>query len=84
MPPRCSKQWYFNTFCAVDAATFEARSYDELGPTAPIRDYLNGHVKPYDVCALVLALEEEAASSSARPSTYPSSTVPHATHLPVP
>ena len=67
MPPRCSKQWYFSTFCAVDDATFEARRYGELGPAAPISEYLNGQVKPYDVCALLLALEEGAASSSASP-----------------
>lgn len=60
LPPRCSKQWYFSTFCAVDAATFEERSYDRLGADVPIRDYLNGHVKPYDVCALLLALEESS------------------------
>lgn len=58
LPPRCSKQWYFSTFCGVDAATFEARSYESLEADVSIREYLNGHVKPYDVCSLLLALED--------------------------
>ena len=32
----------------MDAATFEARSYESLEADVSIREYLNGHVKPHD------------------------------------
>jgi hypothetical protein len=40
MPARCTKQWYFETFCGVDAAAFAREGLDALGPDVDI-------VKPY-------------------------------------
>jgi hypothetical protein len=56
LPARCSKQWYFETFCGVSAAEFAAQQLDALGADAPIVPRLNGYVKPYDVVALLAAL----------------------------
>ena len=69
LPERCSKQWYFETFCGVDAETFAAKRafYEGLGPDAEISPYLNGHVKPYDVCALIFALPDAASAFDLRP-----------------
>ena len=80
--PRCSKQWYFNTFCAVDAAisrrartTSRPDGTDTRLPQRPrqaARRVRAGARTRGGGCELECA------------STYPSSTVPHATHLPVP
>ncbi|KAG8462470.1 hypothetical protein KFE25_010295 [Diacronema lutheri] len=56
LPERCSKQWYFATFCSMDADAFEEGAYDELGASADIGAHLNGFVKPYDVIALMTVL----------------------------
>ncbi|KAG8457273.1 hypothetical protein KFE25_011947 [Diacronema lutheri] len=61
LPPRCSKRWYFETFCGVPAVEFEARGLDALDETADIGAHLKGFVKPYDVCALMMALPFVAA-----------------------
>lgn len=49
-------QWYFQTFCGVDKDTFEARGLNELDESADIGHHLKGFVKPYDVCALMMAV----------------------------
>ena len=46
LPARCSKQWFFETFCGVDKADFEAQGHAALSATARIRDHLRGYVKP--------------------------------------
>jgi hypothetical protein len=56
LPARCSKQWYFETFCGVDGAVFAQQQLDTLGADEPIVPRLNGFVKPYDVVALLAAL----------------------------
>ncbi|KAG8469828.1 hypothetical protein KFE25_006283 [Diacronema lutheri] len=56
LPARCSKQWYFETFCGVDAAEFAAKGHALLDGDANIREHLNGFVKPYDVVALMTIL----------------------------
>ncbi|KAG8457385.1 hypothetical protein KFE25_005066 [Diacronema lutheri] len=56
LPARCSKPWFFETFCGVDGAQFEARGLARLGADDPIGEHLNGFVKPYDVVALMAAL----------------------------
>eukprot|EP00304_Pavlova_gyrans_P006070 CAMPEP_0206049134 /NCGR_PEP_ID=MMETSP1466-20131121/26043_1 /ASSEMBLY_ACC=CAM_ASM_001126 /TAXON_ID=44452 /ORGANISM="Pavlova gyrans, Strain CCMP608" /LENGTH=1171 /DNA_ID=CAMNT_0053424217 /DNA_START=35 /DNA_END=3550 /DNA_ORIENTATION=+ len=56
LPPRCTKQWYFETFCGISKEDFKAKGFDELGGDAPIKQHLNGFVKPYDVIALMTAL----------------------------
>ena len=47
LPARCSKQWYFETFCGVSEAQFARGRFDELGPGDRIRQHLDGYVKPY-------------------------------------
>ena len=50
-------QWYFATFCGVSAADFVARGLDTVGVEATdIINHLDGHVKPYDVLALMAVL----------------------------
>jgi hypothetical protein len=47
LPARCSKEWYCETFCAMDGAAFEAQRMGELDASADIRSHLQGFVKPY-------------------------------------
>lgn len=47
LPSRCTKAWFFATFCGEDAAQFEANHREELGRDDTISQYLNGYVKPY-------------------------------------
>ena len=46
LPPRCTKQWYFETFCGVSKAEFEAKELDKLDASENIVSRLNGFVKP--------------------------------------
>ena len=46
LPARCTKQWYFETFCGVSAAEFENRGLSGLGAEVDIVSHLNGFVKP--------------------------------------
>ena len=46
LPARCTKQWYFETFCGVSAAEFEQRGLSRLGAEVDIISHLNGFVKP--------------------------------------
>lgn len=46
LPARCTKQWYFDTFCGVGAAEFDDKDFAALGPDADIVPHLNGRVKP--------------------------------------
>ncbi|KAJ1634777.1 hypothetical protein T492DRAFT_494962 [Pavlovales sp. CCMP2436] len=61
LPPRCSKLWFFETFCGEDASTFASRGRDALGESVDITTYLTGHVKPYDVLALMTVLPQTEA-----------------------
>jgi hypothetical protein len=45
-------QWFFETFCAIDAPAFAARGLAALGIDDDIVGCLDGVVKPYDVLAL--------------------------------
>lgn len=58
LPERCSKLWYFTTFCGVDAATFVRLGLDALGADEDIVARLDGIVKPYDVIALMTVLPQ--------------------------
>ena len=42
LPQRCTKQWYFETFCGVGAATFAERGHDAMGPGDDIINFLDG------------------------------------------
>ena len=46
LPARCSKQWFFETFCGVDAAKFERRGCGAFDGSIDIAKHLNGFVKP--------------------------------------
>ena len=48
--------WYFKTFCGIDKESFVSRQLDALDASTNIKPYLKGTVKPYDLCALILAL----------------------------
>ena len=48
LPARCTKQWYFETFCGVGADDFAQRGYASLHKDDNINQMLNGFVKPYD------------------------------------
>jgi hypothetical protein len=48
LPARCSKAWFFETFCNVSPADFQRLDASgALGPAVDIRAHLNGFVKPY-------------------------------------
>jgi hypothetical protein len=42
LPSRCTKQWFFATFCGVGAAEFEAQALCTLGAETSILPHLNG------------------------------------------
>ena len=48
LPARCSKEWYFATFCGVPESKFDPVTHGSLTGDAPIVNFLNGFVKPYD------------------------------------
>lgn len=56
LPTRCTKQWFFETFCGVDENAFVAARFDHLPANADIARFLHGFVKPYDVIALMSVL----------------------------
>jgi len=56
LPARCTKQWYFETFCNIPREDFERRNLDELGPDTQIVRYLHGEILPYDVIAVMTIL----------------------------
>jgi len=68
LPARCSKQWFFETFCGENAATFASCGRVALDERTDINTYLTGHVKPYDVLALMTVLPLTEALFS-RPAT---------------
>ncbi|KAJ1618479.1 hypothetical protein T492DRAFT_453841 [Pavlovales sp. CCMP2436] len=61
LPARCSKQWFFETFCGEGADTFASRGREALDERTDINKYLSGHVKPYDVLALMTVLPQTEA-----------------------
>ena len=47
LPARCTKQWYFETFCGYDqGATHQTVDWASMDKDTRIKDYLNGFVKP--------------------------------------
>jgi hypothetical protein len=60
LPARCTKAWFFETFCGVAADQFAAEGYASLDNTANIAEYLNG-------CARDVALSRERDTALARP-----------------
>lgn len=56
LPVRCSKEWFFDTFCGINSEEFNERRLYLLGINDPIIPRLNGFVKPYDVIAVLAAL----------------------------
>ena len=58
LPARCTKAWFFETFCGIGHDAFNAARHEELDARADIGAHLNGFVKPYDVVALMRALPE--------------------------
>ncbi|KAJ1636912.1 hypothetical protein T492DRAFT_956006 [Pavlovales sp. CCMP2436] len=61
LPARCTKEWFFETFCGEDAGTFARSGRDALDERSDIDKYLTGHVKPYDVLALMTVLPQTEA-----------------------
>mmetsp|Transcript_77578 Transcript_77578/g.251162 ORF Transcript_77578/g.251162 Transcript_77578/m.251162 type:complete len:168 (+) Transcript_77578:420-923(+) len=58
LPARCTKQWFFETFCGVDADRFIAGKFDRLDRSDDIQAHLNGTVRPYDVIACMTVLPQ--------------------------
>lgn len=56
LPARCTKEWYFETFCDVPPAAFHRRGLDALTVEDDIVPHLNGSVRPYDVVTLMTVL----------------------------
>ena len=72
LPPRCTKQWYFETFCGVSADDFRQFGYERLQRDDNIIRMLNGFVKPYDGARRVpaaahVALAQRAALTRCSP-----------------
>lgn len=42
LPARCSKQWFFETFCGIDRQAFDEAHYELLDGSANIAAHLNG------------------------------------------
>lgn len=78
LPARCTKRWYMATFCGVEDADFDV---DALDQTADITSFLNGSVKPYDVCALMLALPNAHSTFALQPYRESSGDVTHSFFL---
>ena len=57
LPARCTKEWFFTTFCGVSAEQFAALGPDDVADGIEIRSKLNGTVKPYDPMTVMLALD---------------------------
>jgi len=57
LPSRCTKQWFYGTFCGVDADNYTAHKSElDLETCGTIATRLEGTVKPYDVIALMTLL----------------------------
>jgi len=56
LPPRCTKMWYFTTFCGLTEE--DVAEYDLVNMTAEdnMEPWLQGTVKPYDVVAFMTLL----------------------------
>jgi hypothetical protein len=54
-PQRCTKEWFVQTFCGAFAGTTEELC-SKMEDVEDISTSLNGHVKPYDVVALMTLL----------------------------
>lgn len=46
LPARCSKLWYFTTFCGLTEKEYEEYSLEEMTECDNMETWLNGHVKP--------------------------------------
>mmetsp|Transcript_4299 Transcript_4299/g.12114 ORF Transcript_4299/g.12114 Transcript_4299/m.12114 type:complete len:367 (-) Transcript_4299:356-1456(-) len=57
LPARCTKEWYFTTFCGATPEEFRALEA-EGGPAddVDIKEHLHGHVKPYDPMTVMAVL----------------------------
>ena len=63
LPPRCTKEWYFTTFCGASPEDFRVLE-DAGGPAddVDIKEHLNGHVKPYDPMTVMSVLPPVTSS----------------------
>ncbi|KAG8461516.1 hypothetical protein KFE25_001120 [Diacronema lutheri] len=71
-------QWFFETFCGIDSAQFDAHGYESLDADANILAHLNGFVKPYDVVALMMVLPATAHLFPRQPEHAPHMLLLHA------
>ena len=61
-------QWYFTTFCGMPAETYDSTfggldgNDGTLGTVFDISPYLNGTVKPYDVCCFMINLPKSGTN----------------------
>ena len=58
LPPRCTKRWFFQTFCSTACAAVD---FDALDTADDISHLLDGSVKPYDVVAVLAAIPKTMA-----------------------
>jgi hypothetical protein len=56
LPARCTKQWFFTTFCGFTPQEFEDRGFDAMGTDGDIEPWLQGTVKPYDLVSFMTLL----------------------------
>eukprot|EP00937_MAST-01D_sp_MAST-1D-sp2_P006950 g6950.t1 len=59
LPARCSKEWFFVTFCGVSEERYRAEHAD-LDAQCNIVEYLHGSVKPYDVVSFMTNIPSQA------------------------
>lgn len=58
LPARCTKLWYFTTFCGLTEKEYDEYSLEEMEAGDDMETWLNGHVKPYDVVAFMTLLPD--------------------------
>ena len=81
LPKRCDKSWYMRTFCGYRGDSFSQKELQKLDVSTDIAKYLNGSIKPYDVCAFMLTLPNPIARFGLKPKIYCVSNTEHMLYL---
>ena len=81
LPARCTKRWFFQTFCGVKEEEKLGSLEETTNASTDIAIHLNGSVKPYDVCALMLAIPDARRTFNLQPNRESAGDATHALYL---